>query len=100
MPLKLRNRWEYKGDDWWKWEAFIDGDTGELNEISYVEYILHPTFLNPIRKIKDKTNGFLMETSGWGTFKLKAFVNKKDKTIVKLEHKIQLEYDPIKGESK
>lgn len=98
MPLRIRNKWNYKGEDWWEWEAFIDDDgSGELNDIEYVEYVLHPTFLDPIRTITDKKSKFLLETSGWGTFNLKAFVYKKDGEKIKLQHEIELEYDPKKG---
>jgi transcription initiation factor IIF auxiliary subunit len=100
MPLRIRNKWEYKGDEWWEWEAFIDDDgSGELKEVEFVEYVLHPTFPNPIRTITDKKSKFLLETSGWGTFNLKAFAYKKDGNKIKLEHEITLEYEPKKGVS-
>jgi len=98
MSLKIKNNWNYIGDDRWDWEAFIDdNDTGELDDIKFVEYVLHPTFINPIRKSYDRQNKFMIDTNGWGTFILKAFVFKNDGTKVKLEHLIKLEYDPKKG---
>ena len=101
MSLKIRNNWKYIGDDRWDWEAFIDDNgTGELDDIKYVEYVLHPTFVNPIRKIDDRENKFILETNGWGTFNLKAFAYKKDGTKIKLEHEIELEYEPKKGTTK
>lgn len=101
MALKLRNNWKYKGDDWWEWDAFLDDSgTGELSQVKYVEYFLHPTFDNPVRKITDRKNKFKLETGGWGTFKLKAFVYFNDGNRQKLMHEIQLEYEPVKGTSK
>ncbi len=98
MPLKLRNTWNYKGHDKWDWEAFIDDDgNGELQNIDYVEYILHSTFRKPIVRIKNPSNGFRLYTNGWGTFTLKAFVHKNDGSKVKLTHYIELKYDPPTG---
>ncbi|HTB07718.1 MAG TPA: pYEATS domain-containing protein [Bacteroidia bacterium] len=96
--LKLRNSWKYIGDEKWEWNAFIDdGNTGELNEVDNVEYILHPTFRNPIRKIIDRRSKFELKTSGWGTFELKAFVYKKDGSKIKLTHEVKLEQNPEVG---
>src|SRR5687767_4935045 len=99
MALKLKNRWEYVDDDWWNWEAFIDGTPNELDQIKEVEYILHPTFVEPVRKVRARATKFCMQTEGWGAFKLKAYVTKKDGNTIKLEHEIQLQKRPPEGES-
>jgi transcription initiation factor IIF auxiliary subunit len=100
MSLRLRNTWNYKGDDWWEWEAFLDDEgSGELSNVKFVEYVLHETFPNPIRRIASPAEGFRLKTSGWGTFDLKAFVHYKDGKKVRLQHEIQLEYKPEKGTS-
>src|SRR5262245_9599074 len=101
MSLKLRNTWNLKEDDWWEWEAFLDdGGSGELSNVDFVEYILHETFPDPIRRITKPDGGFRMQTAGWGTFDLKAFAHLKDGKKIKLKHEIQLEYDPKNGISK
>lgn len=100
MTLKLRNRWNYQGDDWWKWEAFLDDEgSGELDRVNYVKYVLHPTFYNPIREVTKKDGGFVLETEGWGSFNLKAFVYMQDNTEKKLTHEIELKYNPPNGVS-
>lgn len=100
MKLKLRNTWRYKGDDWWEWEAFLDdGGSGDLERVSSVEYILHETFPDPIRKVKDRSGGFRLESGGWGEFGLKAFATLKDGTKKRLTHEIKLMYDPPEGVS-
>jgi transcription initiation factor IIF auxiliary subunit len=100
MAIRIKNTWNYIGQDRWKWEAYIDdGGSGELNKIEFVEYVLHPTFPDPIRKVNSREDNFRMRTNGWGTFELKAFVYKKDGTKEKLEHEIQLEYEPVSGVS-
>jgi transcription initiation factor IIF auxiliary subunit len=100
MALKLRNRWNYKGSLRWKWEAFLDDDgSGELNNVDYVEYVLHPTFPEPIRKIKNPEGGFVLKTEGWGEFDLKAFAHMKDGSKRVLNHYVQLASDPAVGVS-
>lgn len=100
MSLKIKNKWNYVGDDSWDWEAYIDDEgSGELNNIKYVEYVLHPTFPNPIRKSDNLENNFMIKTNGWGTFNLKAFAYKDDGSKIKLEHVIKLEYEPKIGTS-
>ena len=104
MALKLRNRWTFVGDegkdDRWKWEAFLDDcGTGELADVDFVEYVLHPTFRNPIREVDDPEGGFLLRTNGWGEFALNAFVHMKDGTTRKLTHQLELKRQPATGVS-
>jgi transcription initiation factor IIF auxiliary subunit len=98
VALKLRNKWNYKGDDRWKWEAFLDDEgSGELNEVEFVEYILHPTFPDPIRRVSDRNGGFPVKSEGWGQFDLKAFAMMKDGSKKSLNHNVRLEYEPPTG---
>ena len=105
MTLKIRNRWHYKGRDiqaenrfWWDWEAFLDDSgSGELSNVDYVEYILHPTFHQPIKKITNPLGGFVLKAAGWGTFMLKAFVYTKDGKKMKLTHELELNLKPEEG---
>ena len=98
QSISLRNRWNYKGDDWWEWETFIDDSgSGALNDIDHVEYILHPTFPNPIRTVKTRKGGFVLRNSGWGTFPLRAFVYTKSGKKFRLDGELVLKYDPEQG---
>ena len=100
MSLRLRNKWHYKGKGLWDWEVFLDDNgSGELSRVDYVEYILHPTFPVPIRKVVERRKGFVFRAEGWGAFELKAFVYKKDGTKIKLTHFLELSADPEKGVS-
>ena len=100
MTLRIRNRWKYRGDDRWDWEAFLEDDgSGQLATVDSVEYILHPTFSNPVREVSSAHNQFKLKTNGWGTFELKAFVNFNDGSRKKLTHNIELYYDPDTGVS-
>lgn len=98
MALKLKNKWYYKGNDRWRWEAFLDDEgSEELGEIEFVEYFLHPTFRNPIRRIVEREGGFALRTEGWGQFELRAFAHKKDGSTMPLLHQIRLSQDPPTG---
>jgi len=98
MALKLRNKWAYKGNDRWRWEAFLDdANSGELGNVVSVEYFLHPTFRNPVRRIIEPEGGFLLRTEGWGEFDLKAFAQMKDGSKVPLTHRVMLKFDPPTG---
>jgi transcription initiation factor IIF auxiliary subunit len=95
MNLQLHNSWDYEREDWWNWSAYLTGS--DLPKVDYVEYILHPTFTKPLRVVKDPTDGFRMDTAGWGVFELKAIVHLKNGTQQLLTHEIKLEYKPKKG---
>ncbi|HEY1774020.1 MAG TPA: pYEATS domain-containing protein [Gammaproteobacteria bacterium] len=99
MSLKLKNTWiKVGGKDRWEWSAFVDDEgSGELDKIDYVEYVLHPTFPNPRRQIRNPNNGFEMKTEGWGEFQLVAFANLKDGSKTRLTHTVVLKSDPPKG---
>jgi transcription initiation factor IIF auxiliary subunit len=98
--MRIRNRWKYAGNDRWDWEAFLDdGGTGLLDDVRSVDYVLHPTFPKPLRAITTRDNQFAMQSNGWGTFELKAFVNMKDGSRKKLVHQVELCDDPAEGVS-
>ena len=98
MTLRIRNDWKYEFEDYWKWGAFLDDSgSGELNNVEYVEYILHPTFKNPVRRVTDKNSGYRLNTSGWGTFLLRAIVHFNDGSTKNLSHSIELHREPANG---
>lgn len=100
MSLKLKNDWNYKGNDRWDWEVYLVGeDPKELEDVQEVKYILHPTFRQPIRIIDKSTGDFRLKTNGWGTFQIRAFAYFKGGDKVKLEHELYLAYDPLSGTS-
>lgn len=100
MQLKLKNRWNYKGNDWWEWEAFLDDEgSGDLQRVDHVEYVLHESFPNPVRRVDDPSDGFALHTSGWGVFEITAFVYTEDGEKHKLSHQLQLSRSPEQGVS-
>lgn len=93
--VELHNSWKLVDDDWWDWSAYLTGP--DVAKVDRVEYVLHPTFKNPVRVISDPEDGFRMKTSGWGTFELRAIVHMKDGKQQLLTREIKLESDPKKG---
>jgi hypothetical protein len=79
-------------EDWWNWEVFIVGDDSTLKEIKYVEYTLHPSFRDPIRKVSTQGStsgkGFFLSASGWGTFMITVKIMFKDGDVRELRHKL------------
>jgi len=101
MTLKLRNTWAYQGGDRWKWTAFIDDyGSGELEEVKFVDYYLHESFPNPVRRVDTRDNGFELSTGGWGTFELEAFAHMKNGKKIRMRHGLKLEYEPRQGKSR
>lgn len=88
FALQVKNTSTYKGNGRWNWTIFIDGSNYELNEISFVEYKLHPTFKNPIRKATNRENGFALSTNGWGTFVVKVKIHYLNQRIRELDHQL------------
>ena len=88
MDLQLQNSWEYKDDDRWDWSAYLTGS--DLPKVQSVQYVLHPTFADPVRVVKDPATGFRIDTEGWGSFALKAIVHLKNGENQLLTHDIKL----------
>ena len=63
--MKMKNDNQYSGDDRWDWQLYLDSEIpDDLENFKEVKYILHPTFINPVRTIKDLTEGFKLVTNG------------------------------------
>ncbi len=93
--LSVENTSNYKGGGRWDWSIYIDTDPQTLQTIRCVEYTLHPTFTNPVRKICDaQDTKFALSTNGWGTFRVKVEIHYKDQKIHRLEHQLFFEKPP------
>lgn len=67
-----------KGSRWFDWKVFVAGSPEELESIEEVKYTLHPTFPQPVRIQKDRSNIFALQSSGWGEFTIRADIRFKD----------------------
>lgn len=97
---KISQSYKYIGDDYWDWEIWIDAMKEDLEKIDFVIYNLHQTFIDPVRIVKNKKTKFKLETSGWGTFTIYAIITFTDKTVIHLEHDLELEYPSEKSQVK
>jgi transcription initiation factor IIF auxiliary subunit len=92
MTLRIEQGFKYQGEDWWKWWIWIEGSEAELDQVDHVVYMLHPTFPNPVRTIKERSTKFRLETAGWGVFLIRAKVMLKQGKEISLSHQLVLEY--------
>jgi transcription initiation factor IIF auxiliary subunit len=67
--VTVKNTSTYVGAGRWDWRIFVEADPDTLRQIECVEYVLHPTFPDPVRKVcnQQKTN-FAYSTNGWGVY--------------------------------
>lgn len=62
------------GEDWFDWMIYVDEESKILDQIESVEYLLHPSFPNPLRTKTNKEENFALKSSGWGEFDLRITV--------------------------
>ncbi len=99
-----------QNEDRWDWEVHLEGDNAklgtslaerakakkdneELDGIEYVEYTLHETFPNPVRRSYNRNDGFQLKTSGWGIFTVYIRIHYKDEKRRDNLQELQLRFD-------
>lgn len=92
MPLDVRQRCNYRGQDWWEWAVWIEAPDKVLDEIEYVEYKLHPTFPDPVRRTTNRNEKFLIESAGWGEFMIGVEISTRKGEHLKRQHWLTLDY--------
>jgi hypothetical protein len=98
MTLHIEQSVTPHAEGWWVWAVWLAGPPEILAEVEAVEYILHPTFPDPVRKVTDRVSNFRLEAQGWGEFQLKARVHIDDADDILLAHWIELDdIAPTKG---
>jgi transcription initiation factor IIF auxiliary subunit len=80
-------------DGWYDWCVFADAGPAELEDIAAVEYTLHPTFPDPIRKSRDRADRFALYSNGWGEFAVKIEVQPKTGKPYSLTYNLRLDDD-------
>jgi transcription initiation factor IIF auxiliary subunit len=71
QEITTQNVSRYVGKDRWAWTVFVKASSTVLREIRCVEYTLHPTFPDPVRRVCELGNPaqpFALQSEGWGTF--------------------------------
>ena len=93
--LTVTNTSTYVGAGRWVWTIFVDADPNTLQQIECVEYVLHPTFPDPVRKVCNQpATNFAYSTNGWGTFTVKVNILYKNGRVETLEHPLIFEQQP------
>lgn len=92
MNIKVQQNYQYLGNKRWAWSVWLEGTDAELDKIDFVNYILHPSFPNPVVTINDRANNFRLESVGWGQFMIYIKVFTKDKQEVELQHYLTLDF--------
>lgn len=93
-PFQIQQSEKYEGDNWWQWAVWLEGSDEALNQVELVEWTLHPTFPNPIRRCTNRANKFKLETAGWGVFPIRARVKMKGGSEeFSLSHELKLHYE-------
>jgi hypothetical protein len=86
--LRVAQSARHEGDGWWRWAVWLEGDG--LDGVESVEYTLHPTFPKPHVHVRDRSDGFRIERTGWGGFRIFLIAHRKDGSSVDLDHMLEL----------
>jgi transcription initiation factor IIF auxiliary subunit len=91
--ITVQNTARFLGNGRYSWKVFLVAEPSTLKSISYVEYTLHPTFPNPVRRATNWADGFALPADGWGEFNILVKVVFKDrrKAPLQLTHYLSLQ---------
>ena len=92
-PFEIQQSEEYEGENWWRWAVWLEGSDEALDAVESVEWTLHPTFPNPVRRKTNREDKFKLETAGWGVFPIRARVHMKDGGSHTLAHQLVLHHE-------
>ncbi len=93
--VAVKNTSTYVGGGRWDWTIFIEADPDTLKQIQCVEYVLHPTFPDPVHKVcNEAKKKFSYSANGWGVFTVKVNVQFKDGHVQALEHLLVFSDEP------
>ncbi len=90
MSLDIQQTASYASDGRWHWSVWIDGPDAELDQVESVEWVLHPTFPDPIVLVKQRQTKFRIDRTGWGEFEINANVTARDGRRRHLKHRLRL----------
>lgn len=92
MSYRIGQDFEFVGNDYWRWWAWVDASDSDLDQVKQVTWILHPTFKQSRITIIDRAKKFELRTAGWGTFQLKAEITTKNGETHVVKHNLRLQY--------
>jgi hypothetical protein len=82
-----------KSRRWYRWCIFVDGPEASLLEIKSIDYYLHSSYEEPVRKSSDRDHRFVLFSSGWGSFQVKIFLNLATSRRIPRTHRLVLKED-------
>lgn len=87
---------ERQGTNWYEWVVYVDEEPEILDKIKAVEYLLHRTFPEPLRRNTDRPSKFSLKSSGWGEFDILVTVFFKDGSRLETSYPLDLDrsWDP------
>jgi hypothetical protein len=91
MSLRIAEKSRRSGEGWWEWEVWLEGELSELDDVESVTYFLHPTFPEPLQVRTNREDAFRLRSSGWGEFKIRAKLSRRDGRHEELTHDLKLE---------
>ncbi len=98
QEISAANTSKYLGGGRWEWTVYINAPQPVLQDIQSVEYTLHPTFPDPVRRVNgigDPRHPFGLTTNGWGTFEIPIRVAMKDGSVRSLRHTLSFVAPPV-----
>jgi transcription initiation factor IIF auxiliary subunit len=90
QQIQVANSAVYAGSGQWDWKIYLVAPASVLDRIAYVEYTLHPSFPNPVRRVSTRGNNFALTARGWGEFNIAVKVVAKSGDVTRLLHWLTL----------
>jgi hypothetical protein len=98
MDYRIAQDQQYVGGDYWNWSAWIEASPDSLAQIDHVTWLLHPSFTPSRVESRSADSKFRLDSSGWGTFRLRAEVHTKAGDSIAVSRMLKLTY-PDEAES-
>ncbi len=100
MSIRVEQAATRRGQDSWDWSVWLEGTDEVLDQIESAEYVLHPTFPNPVREMSNRANNFRLNARGWGEFMIHVNIHLKDGETVRYDHWLKLRDDTYQAPTK
>ena len=75
----------------------IDGDPANLDQVTQVDYLLHPTFHQQTRTSRNRANKFTITIWTWGIFDMQLTLHMKDGSNSELDYFLEYDLPPDDG---
>lgn len=90
MDIQIGQEAKRRSHGSWDWSIWLEGSDEDLDQVASAEYVLHPTFPNPVQEVSNRANSFRLDARGWGEFLIHVNIHLQDGTTLKHEHWLKL----------